>query len=48
MQFPNGHRLPFGRDGCVTAVAVAQRRRPYSGVRMFTWFYLILKYNTRS
>jgi hypothetical protein len=41
--FPNGHRRPFGRAvtvGCVAAVAVGQRQRLCSGVRMFTGFHL--------
>ena len=37
---PNGHKCPFGRSGCVTAVAIDQGQRLYSGVRMFTWFDL--------
>jgi hypothetical protein len=42
MQRPllNGRKCPFGCNGYVTAVAVGQRKRLYSGVRMFTWFYL--------
>ena len=38
--FPNGHKRPFGCNGYVTAVAVGQRQRLYSGVRMFTGYYL--------
>jgi hypothetical protein len=36
--FPNGHRCPFGctGNGYVTVMAVGQRQRLYSGVRMFT------------
>ena len=37
---PSGHKRPFGCNGYVTAVAVGQRQRLYSGVRMFTGFYL--------
>ena len=37
---PNGHKCPFGCNGYVTVVAVGKRQRLYSGVRMFTWFYL--------
>ena len=35
------YKGPFGCNGYVTAVAVGQRQRLYSGVRIaFTWFYL--------
>jgi hypothetical protein len=34
--FPNGYKYPFGCNGYyVTAVAVGQRQRLYSGVGMF-------------
>ena len=37
--FPNGIKYPFGcssiNSGCVTAVAVGQRQRLYSGVRIY-------------
>jgi hypothetical protein len=40
--FPNanGHKCPFGCNGYVTAMAVGQRQRLYSGVRIFTGNYL--------
>jgi hypothetical protein len=42
--FPNGHERPFGCNGSgsgyVTAMAVGQRQRLYSGVKMFTGSYL--------
>jgi hypothetical protein len=38
--FPNGHKRPFGCNGHATAVAVGQRQRLYSGVRIFTGLYL--------
>jgi hypothetical protein len=38
---PTVKKGPFGCDGYVTTVAVGQRQRLYSGVRMFTWFDLI-------
>ena len=38
--FPNGHKIPFGCNGCVTAMAVGQRQQLYSGVRMLTGNYL--------
>jgi hypothetical protein len=31
--------MSVGSNGYVTAVAVGQRQRFYSGVRMFTWYY---------
>ena len=40
---PNEQKRPFGCNGYVTAVAVGQRERLYSGFRMFTWFYLSSK-----
>jgi hypothetical protein len=36
----NGRKCPFGCNGYVTAMAVGQRQRLYSGVRMFTGNYL--------
>jgi hypothetical protein len=40
----NGHSLtencPFGCNGYVTAVAVGQSQRLYSGVGLFNWHYL--------
>jgi hypothetical protein len=39
--FSNGHKRLLGCSGyIIAAVAVSQRQRLYSGVRMFTWFYL--------
>jgi hypothetical protein len=38
--FPNGQKFPFGCNGHVTAVAVGQSQRLYSGVRIFTGNYL--------
>ena len=38
--FPNGRKCPFGCNGNVTAVAVGQSQRLYSGVRVFTGNYL--------
>jgi hypothetical protein len=38
--FPNGHKCPFGCNGHVTAVAVGQSQRLYSGVGIFNWYYL--------
>jgi hypothetical protein len=38
--FPNGHKRMFGCNGYITAVAVGQSQRLFSGVRMLTWFYL--------
>ena len=38
--FHNGQNFPFGCNGYVTAMAVGQRQRLYSGVRMFTGNYL--------
>jgi hypothetical protein len=38
--FLNGRKCPFGCNGYVTAMAVGQRQRLYSGVRMFTGNYL--------
>ena len=38
--FPNGHKRPFECNGYVTAVAVGQSQRLYSGVGMFTRYYL--------
>jgi hypothetical protein len=35
----NGRKCPFGCNGHVTAVAVGQSQRLYSGVRMFTGNY---------
>ena len=32
--FPNGNKCPFGCNGYVTAMAVGQRQRLYSGVRI--------------
>jgi hypothetical protein len=32
--------LPFGCNGCVTAVAAGQSQRFYSGVGIFNWHYL--------
>jgi hypothetical protein len=37
---PPGHKFPFGCNGYVTAMAVGQGQRLYSGVRMFTGYYL--------
>jgi hypothetical protein len=37
---PNGRKFLFGCNGDVTAVAVCQSQRLYSGVRMFTGNYL--------
>jgi hypothetical protein len=37
---PNGHKCPFECNCCVTAVAVGQRQRLHSGVRMLTGHYL--------
>jgi hypothetical protein len=36
----NGKKCPFGCNGCVTDMAVGQRQRLYSGVRMLTGNYL--------
>ena len=36
----NGRKCPFGCNGHVTAVAVGQSQRLYSGVKMFTGNYL--------
>jgi hypothetical protein len=40
--FPNGHKCPLGciNNGYVTAMAVGQRQRLYSGVRIFTGNYI--------
>ena len=38
--FSNGHKCPFGCSGYVTAMAVGQRQRLSSGVKMFTGNYL--------
>jgi hypothetical protein len=38
--FPNGKKCPFGCNGYVTAVAVGQSQRLYSGVGIFNWYYL--------
>jgi hypothetical protein len=35
-----GHKYPFGCSGYVTAMAVGQKQRLYSGVIMFTGNYL--------
>jgi hypothetical protein len=42
--FFNGHACPFGCScsGYVTAVAVGQNQRLYSGVGIFNWLYLSL------
>ena len=42
--FPNGHKRPFGCNGYVTAVAVGQRQRLYSGVRMYVCLPGIMYY----
>jgi hypothetical protein len=39
--FTSGYMCPFGCIGYVTAVAVNQSQRLYSGIRIFTWYYLI-------
>jgi hypothetical protein len=36
----NGHKCPFGCNGYVTAVAAGQSQRFYSGVGIFSWYYL--------
>ena len=42
--FPNERKRPFGYtvacNGYVTAVAVGQSQRFYSGVGIFNWYYL--------
>jgi hypothetical protein len=38
--FPFGRKFPLGRNSYVTAVAVGQRQRLYSGVRILTGYYL--------
>jgi hypothetical protein len=37
---PPTEKCPFGCNVYIAAVAVGQRQRLYSDVRMFTWFYL--------